>query len=195
MLMIILLGSINPSKKNALEKAIQELEFDSYEIVCLSTNPGVSSRPIGYEIIRGAENRNKALREYAKQQNLEFDYLCSIEGGFSIDENGLPFVVTYAIVENFDGRKSTGKSLGIRLTSEMFEYIKQGHSLNNAIEKITGKVDNKQSDGVIGYLSGGKYSREKVDADAVISAFIPILFRFERDELTNEVRKHLTKDA
>ncbi len=193
--MLILLGSENSSKKSALNKALQELEFQSYQIVCLHADSGVNSKPIGYEIIRGAENRNHELRKYAKRYGIMFDYLCSIEGGFSVDENGLPFVVTYAIVENFAGQKSTGKSLGIRLTSEMFDYVKQGGSLNEAIEKITSKVDNKQLMGIIGYLSGGKYSRDEVDSQAVISAFIPILFSFERDELTKEVRSQLAKDA
>ena len=32
--------------------------------------------------------------------------MCSIEGGFSLDENGLPFVVTYCITENNLGQKS-----------------------------------------------------------------------------------------
>lgn len=104
----------------------------------------VNSKPIGFEIIRGADNRNKYLKEYVNQNNINYDYLCSIEGGYSIDENGLPFVITYCIIEDNLGKKSTGKSLGIRLTKVMFDFIKRGGSLNKAIEEITGETENKK---------------------------------------------------
>lgn len=35
-----------------------ELKIDNYEIISFDVKSGVSSKPIGKEIIRGAENRN-----------------------------------------------------------------------------------------------------------------------------------------
>ena len=106
--MVILLGSKNPNKKKSLEKALAKLQISNYEIISHNAQSNVSSKPIGYEIIRGADNRNQELKQYATQQDINYDYLCSIEGGFSIDENGLPFIVTYCIVEDSNGKKSTG---------------------------------------------------------------------------------------
>lgn len=191
--MKILLGSNNPSKRTAVEIALKKMGFDDYEIISYNAPSNTSTKPIGYEIIRGAENRNKALKEYALQNNIEYDYLCSIEGGFSLDENGLPFVITYCVIEDQSGIKSTGKSLGVRITKIMFDYLKSGGSLNAVIERITKKNKNKQSLGIIGYLSNGLYDRKDIDSEAVISSLIPLILKKQREELDQHIQK-MTKE-
>lgn len=187
--MKILLGSKNPSKKNAVKIALEKLNLSDCEIIVCEVASNTNSKPIGYEIIRGAENRNLALKEYAHGNKIEYDYLCSIEGGFSLDENGLPFVVTYCIVEDNIGKKSTGKSLGIRLTKTMFDYLKKGGSLNKIIEEIIQNENNKQSLGIMGYLTKGLYNRETVDSEAVISSLIPFVYKEEREKLNHYIKK------
>jgi len=189
--MKIVLTSTNPSKKKALENALLDLELSDYEINCIKVNSDVPSKPIGYEIIRGADNRNQNAKDYVLKNNLEYDYLCSIEGGFSLDENGLPFVVTYVIVEDNNGKKSTGKSLGIRIRKDMFDFIKSGGSLNQLIEEITASDNNKQKEGITGFLTGGLYSRDKVDKDAIVSAFIPFIYIKERDLLSEKIKNKI----
>ena len=184
--MIILLGSKNPSKKRALEKALKKLNMKA-KIISFDAQSDVNSKPIGYEIIRGADNRNQNLKQLAIQNSIKFDYLCSIEGGFSVDENGLPFVVTYCIIEDDKGKKSTGKSLGIRITKKMFEFIKQGGSLNNLIEKINGNKNNKQNQGITGYLTDGLYNREDIDSESVISSLIPLIYQEKRELLEQAI--------
>lgn len=185
--MIILLGSKNPSKRNALEKALLKLNISDYEIIQVDAKSNTSSKPIGFEIIRGAENRNLELKEYAQENNITYDYLCSIEGGFSVDENGLPFVVTYCVTEDINGKKSTGKSLGVRLTRAMYRYVREGGSLNKLIEKINKESNNKQKLGITGYLTNGLYSREDVDSDSVVSSLIPFIYKEEKDTLNKYV--------
>lgn len=187
--MKILLGSKNPSKRNAVKMALEKLGLDEYEIIPYDVPSNTNSKPIGYEIIRGAENRNLALKEYAINNKIEYDYLCSIEGGFSLDENGLPFVVTYCIVEDKSGKKSTGKSLGMRLTKTMFDYLKNGGSLNKIVEEITQTENNKQSLGIMGYLTNGLYNRESVDSEAVISSFISFVYKEQREKLNQYIKK------
>lgn len=181
--MKILLGSRNPSKKRVLEKALLSLQITDFEIITYDAKSNVDSKPIGYEIIRGADNRNQDLKKYAFDNNINYDYLCSIEGGFSLDENGLPFVVTYCIIEDVLGQKSTGKSIGIRLSKKMFDFVKNGGSLNKVIEQIMNNENNKQQQGITGYLTNGMYSREDVDSDAVVSAFISFIYREQRENL------------
>ena len=123
--MKIVLGSENPSKKRSLELALRELNITDYEIICFKADSKTSSKPIGYEIIREAENRNIDIKTKCLDNKIDYEYLCSIEGGFALDENGYPFIVTYSIVEDKNGYKSTGKSLGIRITKEMFDYLKK----------------------------------------------------------------------
>lgn len=188
--MIFLLGSKNPSKKMALELGLQKLNIDKFEIIPFAVESETSSKPIGYEIIRGAENRNKNLKQIAIENNIYYDYLCSIEGGFSLDENGLPFVVTYCVIEDKYGKKSTGKSLGIRLTKTMFDFVKKGGSLNKVIEEILNTSNNKQSLGIMGYLTSGLYSRETVDSEAVVSSLIPFIYYDEREKINNHIKKY-----
>lgn len=187
--MKILLGSKNPSKRKSLELALKELGIEEYEIVCYGVPSFVDERPIGCEIIRGADNRNQGLKKIAQQEQIAYDYLCSIEGGYTVDENGLPFIVTYCIVEDSNGKKSTGKSLGLRLTKEMFDYVKSGKSLNKLIEEIVGSENNKQNGGITAYLTNNLLSREKVDKDAVISSFASFIFSEQRKELNEKVKE------
>ncbi|KKQ93520.1 MAG: putative non-canonical purine NTP phosphatase [candidate division CPR2 bacterium GW2011_GWC2_39_10] len=187
--MKIILGSENPAKKKAVELALEELGVPRIEIACVDSGSSVSSKPIGFEIIRGAENRNKASKDYAKVKALDYDYLCAIEGGFSLDENGLPFVVTYAIVEDKNGKKSTGKSLGLRLQKEVFDFIKSGGSVNEVIGSLTNSKKNKHDQGVTGFLTNGLMKRDIFDKDAVISAFVPFIFKKERENLLGVIKK------
>ena len=192
--MRILLGSTNPSKMNALKIALDKLNFGEYEVISYNAPSNTDSKPIGYEIIRGAENRNSALKKYALDNGIEYDYLCSIEGGFSLDENGLPFVVTYCIVEDKSGKRSTGKSLGIRLSKLMFDYLKNGGSLNKIIEEMTKTEHNKQSSGIMGYLTNGLYNRESVDSEAVISSLIPFIYKEQREALNQYIERKKVKN-
>lgn len=191
--MIILLGSKNPSKKKSLESALQTMDIKEYEIISYDAKSGVNSKPIGYEIIRGALNRNQELKEFALKNNIQYDYLCSIEGGFSKDENGLPFVVTYCIIENKSGKKSTGKSLGIRITKTMFDYLEKGGSLNKIIEEITKETNNKQKLGITGYLSNGICNRTDVDKEAVLSGFLSFIYNDKRMLLDEYILKNKRK--
>ena len=192
--MLILLSSENPSKKRSLELALKSLHIADYEIQTYKVESGVHNQPIGYEITRGALNRNMGLKKIAQEKNLQYDYLCSIEGGFSTDENGLPFVGTYCVIENAVGYKSTGKSLGLRLSKDMWEYLREGKDLNKLISDITKQEKYNENGGITGYLTEGIFSREKVDCDAIISSFISFIFTKERERLNSEIEKRIKND-
>lgn len=185
--MIILLGSKNPNKKKSLEKALEKLQITEYEIIPYDANSNVSDRPIGSEITKGADNRNQNLKKYAKENNIIYDYLCSIEGGFILNEEGIPFIITYCVIEDIQEQKSIGNSIGLQLSQTMFDYIKKGNSLNKVIESIILDENNKQKQGITGYLSKNIYNREIVDCDAIVSAFIPFIYKEQRDILDKQI--------
>lgn len=187
--MKILLGSNNPSKKRSLELALKELNIKDFNIICFDVESGVHSKPIGFEIIRGADNRNQVCKKLANEQNIKYDYICGLEGGYSLDENGIPFIVTYSIIEDCTGKKSTGKSLGLRLSRKMFDYIRDGGSLNDLISDINNSKDNKKENGITGFLTGGLYKRDKFDRDAIVSALIPFIFNEKREQLNNKINE------
>ncbi len=79
--------------------------------------------------------------------------------------------------------------MGIRLTKRMYDYLKKGGSLNKAIESIIGNENNKQSLGIIGYLSNGLYDRKDVDSEAVISSLIPFVYSEQREKMDQYIKK------
>ncbi len=89
--------------------ALAQLKLANAEIFTVDVKSNVPSKPIGFEIVRWCENGDAGLKEYATANDIKYDYICSIEGGYLPDENGLPYVVTYAVVEDNLGNKSTGK--------------------------------------------------------------------------------------
>ena len=167
--MDIVLGSKNDSKKRSIEIALTELGITDYTISCIDVPSRVSSRPINEEILLGAQNRNIALINYCQKQQIDYDLLISIEGGYEQIENKY-FIVTYADVFTKDWQRYTGKSKGLPISKKMFEWVQNGKSLNAVIESIISTNGNKTKSGITGYLSNGRYSRDEFDADAVMMA-------------------------
>ena len=167
--MDIVLGSKNDSKKRSIEIALTELGITDYTISCIDVPSRVSSKPINEEILLGAQNRNIALINYCQKQQIDYDLLISIEGGYEQIEDKY-FIVTYADVFTKDWQRYTGKSKGLPISKKMFEWVQNGKSLNAVIESIIGIDGNKTKSGITGYLSNGRYSRDEFDADAVMMA-------------------------
>ena len=61
--------------------------------------------------------------------------------------------------------------------------------MNDLIEEITNQNDNKSLQGITGYLSGGLLKRDEVDKVAVVSAFVTILFKKNRDILSEKIKQ------
>ncbi len=70
----------------------------------------------------------------------------------------------------------------------MYEYVKNGNSLNKIIESVLNTSNNKQKLGITGYLTNELYTREIVDSQAVISSFIPIIYSYERQVLNEKIK-------
>lgn len=172
--MKIVLGSKNESKINSIILGLKELDIDNVEIVSVDAKSDVSSKPINDDTLQGAINRNRFLLKYCKESDINFDYLISIEGGYEqiLDKY---FIVTYASIVNKDGLEFIGKSQGLEITEKMFNWVKDGNSLNGVIEKIEGCLNNKKTNGISGYLSNGFYKRDFFDSSAIISAFVSML--------------------
>lgn len=187
--MKILLSSTNPSKEKALRVALDNMGIDFFEIATFKVDSGVPSKPIGYEIIRGAENRNNALKFIANSLGIEYDYLCSIEGGVTCAEDGHPYTVTYVITEDKNGLKSTGFSTGIRITREMFRYYREGKSLNKVIERLIKANKNKESKGINGYITMDALARCDVDYQAVVSSLACLMYQDVREKIDEEITR------
>ncbi len=169
-MMKIVLGSKNISKRKAIELAFNNLNINDLEIELIEVNSHVSSKPLNNDILLGAHNRNQELRKYCLDNNISYDLLISIEGGYEqiVDYY---FIVTYASIIDKDGCEFIGKSQGLQITKKMYEWVKGGKSLNMVIENILNNKENKKENGISGYLTNSFYYRSYFDSSAVISAF------------------------
>lgn len=168
--MNILIGSKNVSKERSIKLALNELGYTCVNTKMIEVNSLVSSKPLNEETLIGVQNRNANLYNYAISNNISFDYLISIEGGYEKVGDAY-FIVTYASVRDINGGEYFGKSMGLQITKNMYEWVKAGKSLNSLIEKIELNQYNKKENGITGYLTSGLYKRDIVDKEAVISAF------------------------
>ncbi len=188
----IILGSKNNSKKEAIQLAFNQLNITDLSITMLDVDSHVSSKPINDETLVGAHNRNKELFEYCKNNNIDFDLLISIEGGYEQIQSYY-FIVTYASVMDSYGNEYFGKSQGLQITKAMFDWIKEGKSLNKVIEAILNSKDNKKLNGISGYLTNGYYYRSNFDSTAVISAIQFMQNTSEYIVLENNLKKRVKK--
>ena len=187
--MKIVLGSMNVSKQRSILIAMNELGFDDISIVPVNVNSLVSSKPINDETLIGAKNRNHGLYNYCMENDISFDLLISIEGGYEQIDNTY-FIVTYASILDQNGNEFIGKSSGLQITERMFNYVKDGKSLNKVIECILGNSSNKKDNGITGYLTTGYYRRDIFESSAVISAMETLLnFKSNYKKLDKQIDK------
>ena len=107
--MKVILGSTNVSKQRSILIAMKELGIDDVSIELVNVNSLVSSKPINDETLIGARNRNKNLYNYCIENNISFDLLISIEGGYEQIDDAY-FIVTYASILDQNGTEFIGKS-------------------------------------------------------------------------------------
>ena len=81
------------------------------------------------------------------------------------------FIVTYASIIDKEGNEFIGKSQGLQITKNMFNWVKSGYSLNRVIEEMLDNKENKKSNGISGYLTDGYYYRSVFDSTSIISAY------------------------
>ncbi len=172
--MNIILGSLNESKKRSIIFALEKLGINDCNITLFDAKSNVSSKPINDEILLGAKNRNDNLCEIVINNNIDFDLIISIEGGFEkvLDKY---FIVTYAVILDNKGNEFIGKSYGLEITNKMFNYVKNGNSLNKVIESLLDNSDNKKLNGITGYLTNNFFKRDVFESSAVLSAFLSML--------------------
>ena len=121
--MKILMGTKNPGKiegaKQAFEKYFQNIEIEGVDV-----NSEVPDQPLNKEILTGAKNRVKNLKEYANKNKIHADYYIASEAGIT-NTLGEWIDFNLAIIENKDGFQSIGVSQGFQVPEKYIEEIKK----------------------------------------------------------------------
>ena len=169
--MKILMGTKNPGKIQGAKEAFEKY-FDSVEIEGIAVDSEVGDQPFDEEILQGAKNRVKNLKEYAKKNNMEADFYISSEAGITKLLGGW-IDINLAVVENNEGIQSIGTSQGFPIPEKYIEEIKETE-LGKVMDKIFSGNELSKGKGGISYLTKDEISR----IDLTRNAFIMALTKF-----------------
>lgn len=166
--MKILIGTKNKDKIEGAKKAFEKY-FDTVEIEEIKVESEVGDQPMNEEILQGAKNRVKNLKEYAKSNNIRADFYIATEGGIT-NSFGEWININTAAIESDEGIKSVGISQGPQIPERYIEEIKASEmkSLKNRIFNKNEYL-NKDLDSI---LTHGKFSRIDLVRDAFIMALV-----------------------
>lgn len=167
--MKILMGTKNPGKIEGAKQAFEKY-FNNVEIEGIAVSSDVGNQPVNEEILQGAKNRVKNLREYAKENHIDADYYISSEAGITnllgewIDFNA-------AVIENKDGFQSVGMSQGFQIPNKYIDDIIKTE-LGKVMDSIFKGNELNKGKGGISYLTHDEISRIDLTRNAFIMALI-----------------------
>lgn len=165
--MKILMGTKNPGKIEGAKQAFEKY-FDNVEIEGVPVSSGVGDQPINEEILQGAKNRVKNLKEYAIKNNIGADYYISSEAGIT-NFLGDWIDINVVVIEDKEGFQSVGTSQGFPIPDKYIEEIKQTE-LGKVMDKIFKGNELGKGKGGISFLTKNEISRIDLTKNAFIMA-------------------------
>ncbi len=174
--MKILMGTKNPGKIEGAKQAFEKY-FNNIEIEGISVESEVSNQPINKEIIIGAKNRVKNLKEYARNNNIEADFYISSEAGVT-DFLGEWIDINLAYIEDKNGMQSVGTSQGFPIPEKYIDEIKETE-LGKLMDKLFNGKEMGKGKGGISILTKEEVTR----IDLTKNAFIMALTTFVNDNI------------
>lgn len=166
---LILVGSSNPTKTNAVKEAFKVVYPNiKFKVIGKSVKSGVSDQPMGErETFLGAKNRVKGLlKDEAK-------YYVGIEGGCCFVNKKL---YAFAWVITRDNKKmGCGKTSFFQLPKKIQNLVENGVELGEADDEVFGRKNSKHKDGAVGILTGGLVDRTSYYKEAVVMSLIPFI--------------------
>ena len=165
--MKILIGTKNPGKIEGAKLAFEKY-FDNVEIDSVSVNSEVGEQPINEEILQGAKNRVKNLKEYANKNNVNVDYFVAVEAGIT-NLLGEWIDINLALIDDDKGLQSIGTSQGFPIPDKYINDIQQT-DLGKVMDKIFNGDGLSKGKGGISFLTKDQVSRIDLTRDAFIMA-------------------------
>ena len=165
--MKILMGTKNPGKIEGAKRAFERY-FNNVEIEGISVSSNVSDQPIDEEILQGAKNRVKNIKEYAINNNIEADFYISSEAGIT-NLLGEWLDINAVVIEDSEGFQSVGISQGFPIPDKYIDEIKETE-LGKVMDKIFRGKELGKGKGGISFLTKGEVSRIDLTKSAFIMA-------------------------
>ena len=174
--MKILIGTKNPGKIEGAKQAFERY-FDNVEIEGIPVNSDVGDQPINEEILKGAKNRVKNLKDYAVNNNIEADFYISSEAGIT-NLLGEWIDINAVVIEDSKEFQSVGTSQGFPIPDKYIDEIKETE-LGKVMDKIFNGKELGKGKGGISFLTKNEVSR----IDLTRNAFIMALTRHINEEI------------
>lgn len=165
--MKILIGTKNPGKIEGARQAFEKY-FDNVEIEGIPVSSNVGDQPINKEILQGAKNRVKNLKEYAINNNIEADFCISSEAGIT-DLLGEWIDINAVVIEDSKGFQSVGISQGFPIPDKYIDEIKETE-LGKVMDKIFSGKELGKGKGGISFLTKDEVSRIDLTRNAFVMA-------------------------
>ena len=170
--MKILMGTKNQGKIEGVKRAFERY-FDNVEIEGIPVDSEVGAQPINKEIVIGARNRVKNLKEYAKKNNIDVDYYVASEAGITdlLDEW---IDINAVVIENKEGKQSVGTSQGFPIDAKYIDEI-TSTELGKVMDRIFKSHGLNTGKGVISILTHDEISRIDLTENACMMALIKFI--------------------
>jgi inosine/xanthosine triphosphatase len=169
--MKVIVASVNPVKRNAVEEAFQKVfPEESFEFELQPFPSEVSAQPMSdEETITGAINRvNNAHKAIPGA-----DYYVGIEGGLQKRDGELE-TIAWVVIKSKEGIYGKGSSSSLMLPRIVSEKIlNDGLELGDACDIVFNEKNSKQGQGAVGILTHGLIDRTQYYVEPAIMALIP----------------------
>lgn len=177
--MKILIATKNQAKIEGAKKALSRY-YSNIEISGIPVPSEVSEQPVNQDIYKGAKNRIKNLKLFAKQNNIHADFYLSIESG--INNFFEEWVITnVAIISDNNNHESLATSASFPVPKKYVNEI-----INSDLSQVMNKIFTKDNDrhtkgGGIQLLTHNTVTR----IDLTEQAFIMALTKFINEDKWN----------
>lgn len=165
--MKILMGTKNPGKIEGAKEAFEKY-YNDIEIEGISVDSEVGDQPVNEEILQGAKNRVKNLKEYAKNNGIEADFFIASEAGIT-NLLGTWLDINLVVIEDKNGFQSVGTSQGFPIPEKYIEEIKNTE-LGKVMDKILDGQELGKGKGGISILTKGEVTRIELTKNAFVMA-------------------------
>ncbi len=169
---VVAAGTRNPTKLKAVENGFLHY-FEKVVVKSFDVESGVHHQPKCLEeMVTGASNRAKAAFEKCGNA----DYGVGIESGL-ISVPSTSKHLTTGLTVIFDGKNShVGIAPAFELPLKVVKKVlNEDSELGSVIDELVGRKDVKHSEGAVGVLSKGKFTRDKMLELGVALALVPIV--------------------
>ena len=174
--MKVLVATKNNGKIEGAKRALENF-FDNVEVQGIPVESNVSEQPVNDEIYKGAKNRVKNLKNYAKENNLVADLYLSIESGIN-NSLGRWMITNFAVIEDDNNFESYGTSPSFPVPDRLVQDI-----IDTDFSQVMNKIFEKDEErhnkgGGIQLLTHNKLSR----IDLTEMAFIMALTKYINED-------------